>query len=114
MNTTHWSALLIAALLLLPATSQAQTYRCENGVVGSGDSKAEVIQRCGQPQSQDSYCEPFTQATGVDANGAPLTTVAQCENVDLGTYNPGTGKFLGTLEFRRGRLSGIVDGDRVR
>lgn len=113
MTMSRLLIILAAAAALCPALGHAQTFRCENGVVAAGDSKAEVSQRCGSPQTTDSYCEPLPPSNSVNAKGETVVNVAQCENVDSWTYNPGHGKFLSTLQFRRGKLTAIVDGARV-
>jgi hypothetical protein len=80
----------------------ADSLRCGNRVISKGDSKIEVLAKCGQPDMKevDSY----------DTTG----TVSRSGNVSLKTstverfyYNCGEGRFLRVLIFVEGRLTAI-------
>ena len=108
--------IMLAATSLFMAThAEAQTLRCGNSVVGPGDTKTAVLQKCGEPVMKETFCkaaEPQTVAN--PQTGATIVNVLPCENVDDWTYNPGQGKFMTTLRFREGTLRAITDGDRAR
>lgn len=107
--------ILLASAVLASAlpSAHAQTYRCDRGVVAGGDGKPDVVQRCGQPQSQDTFCEPIAIRSQYDANGVAIVVAPQCETVDRWTYSAGSGSLLTTLEFRRGKLTSISTGNRA-
>ncbi|MBM3114810.1 DUF2845 domain-containing protein [Jeongeupia naejangsanensis] len=115
MKQMKLAALIVATastLCALPAF--ADSFRCQNNLVSLGDSRAEVLQKCGEPFVRDSFCESRQATTAPLPNGGTVVNVNQCESVDEWTYNPGSGKFLTTLRFESGRLSGIKLGDRAK
>lgn len=113
-------AALACAVLLATSplsTPQAQTlsFRCKNDLSNIGDSKASVVQKCGEPVFKDSFCKPVEQpAPRKDENGNTLVSPAVCETVDNWTYNPGVGQLMTTLRFESGKLVSITYGDRVK
>lgn len=98
----------------------ADALRCNTKLPLVGDTKSEIIDKCGEPAMTDNYCQPIattTQAQGVqigDNNVQNNIAIAACENIDIWTYNPGTGKFKAHLYFARGQLQSIRYGDRVK
>lgn len=98
---------LAAIIMIAAAPAGAQSLRCQDRLVQTGDSKAAVIGKCGQPVQQDSYCKP------VEPSATPAPVVVPCETVDEWTYNPGSGKFLVRLRFEQGVLKSMVNGERV-
>ena len=104
-----------AASIFMATHAEAQTLRCGNGVIGAGDTKAAVLQKCGEPVMKDTFCKAAEPQTVVNPQTATtIVNVLPCENVDDWTYNPGQGKLMTTLRFREGTLRAITDGDRVR
>ena len=122
---------LVCGLLLffvLPA-SYADSMRCGNKLVSNGDSKAEILLKCGEPLTRETiaieenteYAElalkyPLLYKHGLLKNkrGAVIgkeTTVTQ--NIDQWTYHLGQGKFLRILYFEGGKLVAIEEGDRM-
>ena len=106
---------LAAASLFMATNAEAQTLRCGNSVVGAGDTKAAVLQKCGEPVMKETFCKAAEPQTAVNPQtGTTIVNVLPCENVDDWTYNPGQGKLMTTLRFREGTLRAITDGDRAR
>ena len=113
MRSIRWVSAYFALFGLMGAFSaSAQSLKCKNDFSQIGDSKAAIVQKCGEPIYKDSFCKP------VDANvrpGATGTVVAPpCETVDEWTYNPGYGQFMTTLRFESGVLKSVRYGDRVK
>lgn len=111
-----FAASLLAAGAALPATAATLSFRCKNDLVNVGDSKATVLQKCGEPVIKDTFCKPVEPAT-VASGAAPnstVVTVNTCRNVDDWTYNPGYGQFMTSLQFEAGKLTTITYGDRVK
>ena len=106
---------LAAAPLFMVARAEAQTLRCGNSVVGAGDTKTAVLQKCGEPVMKETFCKAAEPQTVISQQtGTTIVNVLPCENVDDWTYNPGSGKLMTTLRFREGTLRAITDGDRAR
>ncbi|HTF86057.1 MAG TPA: DUF2845 domain-containing protein [Cellvibrio sp.] len=106
MKICAYLALLLGGLYLQPAL--ADSMRCSNSLIQTGDTKADVIDRCGEPVFTDSYCEPITIV-----GQANTTIIVPCEEVDLWTYHPGSGQFIQHLYFKRGKLQAIKNGRRL-
>jgi hypothetical protein len=89
--------------------------------VGEGDTRAEVIQRCGDPNFVDSWEEELIQRdfgavwnydsrTGrYVGSRAPFLVKVQVK-IDLWTYNLGSTKFTRYLRFENGILKEITTG----
>jgi hypothetical protein len=105
----------VAALALVPALAAAQSFRCKSDLVNSGDSRATVLLKCGEPVVKDTFCKPVQpQSFPGAASGSTVVNVVPCESVDEWTYNPGYGQFMTTLRFEGGKLVSIKYGDRVK
>ena len=116
-------------IFLIVPFSYADSMRCGNKLVSNGDTKAEVLIKCGEPLTRDTiairedtdYAElaiqyPLLYKRGLIKNkdGAVIgreTTVSQ--SIDQWTYHLGQGKFLRILYFVGGELAAIEDGDRM-
>lgn len=104
-------AALAALMVILPA-SWGQSLRCNGDIAKIGDSKASILQKCGRPVYEDSYCAP--ESTRQWWKSAHSATVAPCDTIDEWTFNPGAGQFLTSLKFRGGKVIAITYGDRVK
>ena len=105
--------------------------RCGSKLISVGDSKAEVLIKCGEPMLKEAVGEkenskridiPLTSSSntlesGDTGRGGDTAVVKRRESVtktiDQWTYNQGTGKFLKILIFEGGELVAINNGDRV-
>jgi len=112
----------------LPA-SYADGMRCGNSLVSTGDTKAEVLIKCGEPLTRDviaieentEYAElalkyPMLYKHGLLKNKDGVvvgreSTVSQ--SIEQWTYHLGQGKFLRILYFEGGKLVAVEDGDRM-
>lgn len=115
------NAILFAAIFAtLSSTSAAESLRCKTKLAQVGDTKSEVLDKCGDPIMTDNFCQPVavnTQPQGIqngNNNVQNNIAIATCENVDIWTYNPGKGKFMTHLYFARGQLQSIRYGERVK
>lgn len=104
--------LILISILLISAQSFADTLRCEGRLVDIGNTKAEVTSLCGAALMTDSYCKPITRKQ-YDSEGRELITES-CEDIDVWSYNQGTGTFWKHLYFAQGRVVDIQSGERVR
>ena len=105
--------------------------RCGSKLISVGNTKAEVLLKCGEPMLKESVGQkedskridiPLTSETdtvenGPSGNSRDIAIVRSREsvtkNIDQWTYNQGTGKFLKILIFEGGELVAIDNGDRV-
>jgi hypothetical protein len=94
---------ILVTTLFIANQAYAEGLRCNGGIIQSGDDKASVLLKCGEPMMKDSYCK--SAAATSDGN--------ECEKIETWTYNPGSGKFLTTLKFSQGKITSIEYGSRV-
>lgn len=115
---------LILTGLFFSSTAYADTFRCGQKLVREGDTKAEVLIRCGEPLTKDASrtlvgVNKVTTTDKLPVGNIGITettreaTRAEYADVETWTYNPGTGRFLRILTFVGGRLSKVETGDRV-
>ena len=105
---------VIASLFLLfslPFAVQADTLRCGNRLVSTGDSDSTVLRICGEPAHRDAVRIEKRKVEKETAEGVVSETVTT--RVERWTYNPGSGQLAKILTFRDGVLSSIEDGDRL-
>ena len=107
-------AALLAVFAISSASAETTSFRCKNDLVNLGESKASVLQKCGEPVVKDSFCKPIEPAVTASAPNATVINVNACQNVDDWTYNPGRGQFMTSLQFEAGKLTTIKYGDRVK
>jgi len=92
---------VVGLLFLLGGVAQADTLRCGNRVVNSGDRDFAVRDRCGDPY----YTE---QSYALDIHGANSPLEVQDETVyDAWYYNFGPRQLMVRLLFRDGRLARV-------
>ncbi len=98
--------LLVAVMLLLSGPVHADALRCSGGTVEEGDTRASLLQKCGLPQLQDSFCAPVFQNKALVP--APLTSnAASCEQIDDWIYDRGQGRLAATVRIRAGAVQSI-------
>lgn len=103
--------LALVICCLFGTQAYAESMRCQTDIVQVGDTKADVVRKCGQPQFTDTFCEK-TQRRFLKNDGT-AGFIEDCENIDIWTYNPGAGQFWTHLYFEKGKLREMKYGDRV-
>lgn len=88
--------ILAVLITFMPGSVSAESFKCGNKFVETGDSKAIVLLRCGEPF--------FTEVISGDEE----------RKIEQWTYkNPGYRSFLRILTFSNGQLVDIKVGGRV-
>jgi hypothetical protein len=85
---------------------EAQTLRCGDKVVSAGDTKAEVVMKCGEPAGKDSHSEEIIEKIDENAKRKVKVTVT----IDEWTYNLGPDTLIRILTFTNGKLVNIREG----
>lgn len=116
-----WSALLMILLLAAvwphAAAATERTVRCQGSLVGIGADKAEVLEKCGQPEKIDRWEEGpnryFSQPFDYEQDRylAPKSFRGPIR-FERWTYNFGSNRLLYYLVFENGKLITIDSGDR--
>lgn len=99
--TGTFVALLVVGTTSIPAAAM----RCGSYLVSTGDTKGEVLLKCGEPASQNTYQQQLRE--GIDQNHEVRTTYL----FDDWVYNFGPDQLLQIVTFRNGRVFSIRSGD---
>lgn len=89
---------LFTALAAISSMAAADSLRCGNRFVSTGDYSAEILLACGEPL--------YREHVGYAHRGEDHVLIEHW------TYSRGPGQFLRILVIRGGRLQRIEDGDR--
>jgi len=129
MKQKIYGMYILLLIFFMVPVSQADGMRCGNSLILTGDTKAEVLIKCGEPLTRETiaieenteYAElalkyPVLYKHGLLKNKKGVTvgketTVTQ--NIDQWTYHLGQGKFLRILYFEGGKLVAVEEGDRM-
>ncbi len=79
-----------------------------------GDSKFDVIRKCGKPDYEDESATVSSGEFGSTRNKGTKQGgfTSSTERIEKFYFNCGTGRFIKILTFRGGRLVMIEEGDR--
>ena len=120
-DSKNEKTLVILLIVIFPTS--ADSMRCGNKLIVSGDTKAEVLIRCGEPMLKEVLRSESTGRqfrSGSDIQTGQSTDRSEfrrytetTEMVEQWTYNQGWGKFLRLVIFRGGRVDTIEDGPRM-
>jgi hypothetical protein len=90
-----------AALAIAAAASPAwaQSLRCGSSLVREGDTQGYVLEKCGEPDSRQTYTEPVYARR---PNGT--TFQVGTASKDVWRYKRGSGSFPALLTFEQGLL----------
>ena len=89
----------IGLTLFCASSALADSLRCGNSLVRTGDTTVEVKLKCGQPFDIENTGKTKVKNSYVE--------------IERYTYIPEKGKFVKILEFQNGKLVEIINGPRV-
>lgn len=105
-------ALLVAVLILLvphAASGLGDSLRCDGGIVSVGDSKLDLIGKCGPPALREAQDEERSRLL-LDASGRAVTGRSTALTVERWTYNFGPRMFVQHVTLEGGRVRGVERG----
>jgi len=124
MKTNRLYALsLVTVLIAFGLTDPSFAFRCGTELVDEGDTKYEVMHKCGEPDHIESWEEDriqrdfglrreYDNRTGrYNCYRAPFL-VNEKVRIEEWTYNPGPTEFIRYLRFENGILTNIATGDK--
>ncbi len=106
MNTVKFLMRSLLFVSIVSGSSYASDMRCNDRLVSLGDSKAEVIAKCGEPVFSNVVAYEKDRTTTDNVHAVEIA-------LEQWTYNLGPNTFLKILTFRGGELVSIEDGQRV-
>ena len=102
--TRVWLGYGVLIGMLLGSLASAEAMRCGQRIIALGYTKAEVVDRCGEPTTRDQRYEEEIVGTFVD----PITKQSVLRTVSVWveewTYNFGPHSLLYLLVFKENRL----------
>ena len=112
-----------AALVVLALWEPSFALRCGTRLVSSGDTKFDVLQKCGEPDFVESWKEEliqrdfgirreFDRESGRYAWHREPFLVKEEVMIEEWTYNLGPTRFVRYLRFENGILTAIRTGDK--
>jgi hypothetical protein len=90
--------------MALPSFVHADSLRCGNTVISLGDTKTDVLMKCGDPAGTDSWQEEIVERIDAETKKKAVVTT------DEWTYNQGPDALIRVLTFRNGKLADIKEG----
>jgi hypothetical protein len=114
---------LITCIILLGLVNICSAFRCGTELVSEGDTKFEVLHKCGDPDYVESWEEDrlqkdFGLRREYDSNNRRYTwsrepfLVNEKVRIEEWTYNLGPTQFIRYLRFENGILTKISTGDK--
>jgi hypothetical protein len=89
----------VTAALVTAAPAFADTLRCGSSLVKEGDTQGYVQEKCGEPESKQTYTEPVYARR---ANGSSYEVGTTTK--DVWRYKRSNGSFPAVLTFEKGVL----------
>jgi len=83
----------------------AATLDCAGGIVSDGDRRADLLMKCGEPDSKESHDEVIGDRPGPGVRRKFLITVEEW------TYNFGPSRFVRIVTLKNGTISDIRAGN---
>jgi hypothetical protein len=118
MKKGPWRVVLLIIVMLM-AADEGLAFRCGTRLVAVGDSKYEVLWKCGEPAWVESWVEKRLEPYSIEpfSDGhrfyLPNPTIAAVVYVmvEQWIYDLGRNHFTRTLTFENSRLARIETGD---
>jgi len=102
MRTIVSVLIIVGAALTAAATDAREVFRCNGSIIQTGLTIAEVLARCGEPQSRDVATVPIRAR---NIHGASY--VVGTASIEYWVYRRRGGQFPAFLTFDQGRLRDI-------
>ena len=100
---------LASAGLLLAPSALADSIRCEGGIVSAGDSKLDLLGKCGEPSLRESKLDERERYDGAGPS-AVLQGRRVAQEVERWTYNFGPRQFLQVVTVEAGEVRSVERG----
>lgn len=101
-----------ACALAMASTARAESIKCNGVIATEGESRISLLQKCGPPMLQDTFCEPGVITGHWTIIGRrpyfhEQKAVPVCQPVEEWVYDRGEGNLMATVRFRNGVITQI-------
>lgn len=96
---------LMLSLILSCTTLYAATLDCRGGIISTGDSRVDLLGKCGEPDAKESHDEEITERLDDGSKRKIFITVEDW------TYNFGPNQFMRIVTLRNGTVANIRTGN---
>ncbi len=131
MNRMQWASAAVLCVVMSPAS--ADSMRCGTKLVVTGDTKLEVLKKCGEPDLKETIKMLKTSkevnlsdhtSTNLTSRNSSLSSndhsgqsgitlgTETIEAIEQWSYNHGPTQFIKLLTFRGGRLESVEAAER--
>lgn len=98
--------LFLALALIIPFTvAYTATMDCEGGIISSGDTRADLLAKCGEPDSKESHAEEISERIGTGIRQHVYVTVEDW------TYDFGQNRLQRIVTLKNGTVTYIRTGN---
>lgn len=105
MKRTNVSLVFFAFFALTCPDAHADSLSCNGGIVSVGDSRVDLVMKCGEPDGKDSHDEEIIERLDRDTRRKLIVTV------DEWNYNFGPGQFMRIITLKNGKITDIRAGN---
>ena len=99
----------VLAVLMLPLSARAASLRCGPELVNEGDSRLELVQKCGEPSATEQRVSTQTRTVFDPVTYYPYPVVTQVLTEEW-TYNFGPNRFMQVVVLENGVLVDVRAG----
>jgi hypothetical protein len=105
MRSTGMRLWFLIVLLSAPfGSAHAATLDCEGGIISAGDSRMDLLMKCGEPDGKESHDEELVDRPDLGTRRKLFIAVEEW------TYNFGPAKFMRIVTLKNGTVSNIHSG----
>jgi hypothetical protein len=105
MMRTVVQVCFLALLLLLPHAGLAASIDCGGGIISEGDTRADLLAKCGPPDSKESHEEELIERLDQGVRQKTFITIEEW------TYDFGPARFSRIVTLRNGKVADIRSGN---
>ncbi len=105
MNKSVRLLFFLAALIVPCSAIQAATLDCSGGIISVGDSRVDVLMKCGEPDAKESHDEELIDRLDDGARRKLFITVEEW------TYNFGPTQFMRIVTLKNGKVASLRAGN---
>jgi hypothetical protein len=101
--------LSVLSVIALAGPARGDSISCDRGIVSTGDSKLDLLAKCGEPALMEARLEERSHSQ-LSQDGRSIATRSVTVRVERWTYNFGPQRFLQFVTLETGRVTSVERG----